>query len=739
MREGEGASQIEVMRDSLPQADAPTEDKPLMPFSTALEISRDQENALVEHALERILQIEEQLGATVSDDSAEFTVSADPESFFGKRQKFTAQYHNHVKWREQPDTIYEQSNVTASLSQRITMQMIARASAFFFGPPDDNDWFHAEGIGIEDEELGKKVKKFARWKAEKCEVKPRMVESLEWAFVRGEAVVKTTHQEKSQIFKRTETVLVGEDGQPMLDAYGDFITQNDAWVGEMQEVQMAQPSTMPPEQIGNSGEPQPWQQEQPQVALVPTGRMLLKRDQQTILPPNPIWKTEKITRKRVTWEGPDVSLVYYQDFLCPINARSIQEADLICHRYDMPVMGIAQMFNGQFAEGDAGIADLAAAVNILNTLLDKPNKHRAALDQPRLDMKEVDTDTATDDPTAHICECWLTYDVDGDGIQEEIMLILDRESRTPIYYEYAANVTVRGLRPFEILRPIKVDGRWYGMGSMELFDPEQTFIDLQLCRKNMAESGAGCVTFWNPRATVEGQRNPNLKLNHGETYTLVDGKTAKDVIHREYLRNDMQDFMELAQLFIQFMQLKSGVVNAADQESSGLPTSDTATGINEIRESGQELFSLMLSRLLPGVQGTLLAVVDIIFAKLNRRESFTYFNGEDYELLELSPDDVRELALNIRLSVTKQRDRQILQAGAQADALIDKFYGRPLLLQERTEKFTRDQLKALRVTRPEQIIEPVDPMILMGQPAAGPGQAPVPGAEAQNPTPGELM
>jgi hypothetical protein len=97
------------------------------------------------------------------------------------------------------------------------------------------------------------------------------------------------------------------------------------------------------------------------------------------------------------------------------------------------------------------------------------------------------------------------------------------------------------------------------------------------------------------------------------------------------------------------------------------------------------------------------------------------------------------MALNIRLSVTKQRDRQILEAGAQADGIITNYYARPLILQDRLKKFSRDQLKALRVAQPDTLIDPIDPAILMGQPQGPGSMAPLPGEAAAQPTPGQLM
>lgn len=733
-------SQVEELEKKLPVTSGQDSTKPRMPFRTAYPLTREQEDALVDHALRRLDQIEDQLGkktdargaGTHGTNRGDFTVSCEPNSHFGKRQKYTARYYNHVEDRAKKGTVYEHSNVTASLSQRICGQMVAKSSAFFFGQPDDQEWFTAEGIGIEDAGLSDKVKKYARFVASKCEVKARHVQANEFAWVRGESVLKTVNREQFQIFQRTATILVqSEDpkSEPILDTFGDYIIEGDAVVDEMQEVEVPQdPAAMgaPPDPSQPAMEPQ-----QPTVMQQPTGQKLLKRDGVTVMPAAPIYRTETITKKIVTFEGPDSSICYYMDFLAPIDAPGIQpgEADLIAHLYDKSVMDIAQMFGDQYAEGDKGVEDFTAAVELLRNMLSATPQAKSAVGQPRADFAEQDTDASPNNPRIQVAECWLTYDANGDGVQEEILLILDRGNRAPIFYEYNANMTLRGLRPFEVIRPMEVDGRWWGMGSMEYFDPEQEFIDLLINRKNFREGGSGRVTFWAPWATMEGQRDPKLRLNHGKTYTLREGYKADQALSYVQLPEDTTDLREMIDLFMQLMQTKGGVINGADQEMSGLPTADTATGINEVRESGDELFGMFLLRLHRGLARALAAVIDVTFSNLNRRQVFTYFNGEATVVLELSPDDVRDMALNVRFSITRTRDRQVLDAGDVADRVVDTFYARPLMLQERTASLARSRLKALRVPQPDLVIEPTDPAAYM--PPALPPQGEDPMAVGQ--------
>jgi len=734
-----------------------------MPFKSSYVLTREQEDALVDHALDRLGQLEDQLGRKFKESSngrgsggLRATIQ-EADSFMGKRERYTLRYYNHVQDRAVRGTVYEQSNLTASLSQRITMQMVASAIVFFFGKPDDIDWFSSNAVGAEDEGISDKIKKHSRWKIDQCGVKARFIETLEFAFVRGEAVVKVTHQERAQIFKRTATILLkpegaeqgAEDGNDqdgddaLLDANGDYICLGDTFIDEM----ATPPPTPEPGMVakavgavkqfftgpepgstdGATGAAPPEQPLAPppdpnaQAAaappqMVPTGRKILKRDGVTVIPDDPQWDTRVITRRLVTFEGPDAQVVFYKDFLCPENAVDVQTADMVGHLYDMNVMQVAQMFRGQYGEGDAAIGDMSAAVTRLRAMLNASNEPKAAAGQPRSDMKETDTTAAVGVPQVLVAECYLTYDADGDGVQEEIMLVLDRENKAPIYYEYLPNVTVKGHRPFYPVRPAPVDGRWYGMGAMELFDPEQEFVDLQINRHNFRTSSAGIVTFWDPSATVEGNRDPNLKLNHGETYTKRDSaKKAEDILSYVELPTDAKALEYLINLFMQLMQMKSGVLNGADRAVSGLPSSDTLGEEEIITHSGEELFARMLAHLFPGVKAALSAVIDVIYANMNRVEVFNYFNGDADEILKLDPSEVRDLALNVTLELSRTQARKAVESGDKVTALVSWFYGLPFQLQQRASTYARQQLKGFGVSQADKIIDPLD--LSAGQPA----------------------
>ncbi|MFZ4695523.1 MAG: portal protein, partial [Verrucomicrobiia bacterium] len=497
----------------------------VMPFPTSYQLTGDQEKALVDFAIERLGQLEGELGrnarmaVTSDNEEARRSVEAFARSFMGKRELYELTYHNHVEWRPSVlGGIFTKSNLVAPLSRRIVRQMIARANNYFFST---DPWFAAYPVGVDDRDLADRVDRYTKWKVEQGTAKTILERSVELAFVRGECVVKTTHVERDQIYEQAARVLVDAQGKDILDANGDFIFESDEWIPE---------NVKPPMQ---NGQVSMGGGNEAEASLPPqnTGRMILKKDKTTIMPMPPVYADKLVTRKTTMFRGPEAGIVYFKDFLCPLTASSVQEADCIVHLYDMPVMTLAELTARKEVAGEAkDLEQTQKAVNLIRGMAGDSTEPKAERNQPRTELGENQNNAAAGMPVTQVGEFYLSYDANGDGIMEEIMLVLDVKNRAPIFYDYTANVTPDGQRPFDVVKINHVDGRWYGVGAMEMFESTQSFVDLTINRINFSQSAAGRVTFWDPSATMEGDRDADLALNDGGTYTLKPGKKAEEAL-----------------------------------------------------------------------------------------------------------------------------------------------------------------------------------------------------------------
>jgi hypothetical protein len=291
---------------------------------------------------------------------------------------------------------------------------------------------------------------------------------------------------------------------------------------------------------------------------------------------------------------------------------------------------------------------------------------------------------------------YFWFDANEDGIQENIMMICDRQSRAPVFYDHVANITTDGLRPIEIIRINPIADRWYGMGIIELFESYQTVTDLLVNRWNFSQSSSGRVTFWNPTNTIEGDSTPHLKMNWGSTYSLKPGAKMEETLGVVYLNDTkFEAIHEMIQFFMQLAMNESGVTNANDDQAAGMQSAKLATGILEVKKSGEELFQPIIEDLTQPLTNLLNREISIILANINPVEAFTYLAGDKLQIGKMTPDDVRGLKYKCTISLTTHKNQQTLQQASQAAALVEKFYQLDPMVQAKVAPFYRAEIMAL--------------------------------------------
>lgn len=700
---------------------------PLMPFPTSYVLNRDQENELVDFALKRLDELELESGRKYCINgnwwngegiSAGSALGTDgPETtWMGKRLLFDKTFKNEMDWR--PGLlggIYTDSNLVVPAARRICRQMIARAVNYFFGT---SPWFSLYAVGALDKARADKGDRYARWKMDRAKLQRTLEQGIERAFIVGEAVIKTTWQERGQIHKTRATVLVDEAGLDILGADGDYILQSDLWI---------QDAT-----VDEAGNP------------IVSDLVVLKRDGKTPQPDVLIWQEKLITRRITHYKGPEAKVIHFMDFLCPLEAPSIQEADCVVHLYDMPIMVLADHWKenaAASATAEERVEATRKASELLRRLSSGTNERSP--NAQNSDAVDSSTKIGTRDnrlqPSVKVAEFNLTYDIDGDGLRN-ITLIVDRESRVPIFYDYDANVTEDGLRPYSCERVNEIPGRWYGMGAMEMMNPSQQIIDLWMNRKNRAVSGAGRVDLWSPHNTKEGQANPNLEMNWGGSYTPINnGTKPEEILQSIYLQDNIGDkLMELIEFVMQLMMNESGIANANDGNVSGMDSTKLATGIRNIEKSGQELFSLFLGHLEPGITECLTKMVKILFGHLDEIEVYRYFEtgeskvdpqtgmviqGEGAEgMMQIDPGEIAQLEIDVQILLTRYRGEQVVESNLNAVKVALQYFDPAISpeVQGRLAPLFIDVLKAYQVGNADQIIRP-----LVQAPMAGPAGQPI--------------
>lgn len=693
--------------------------QPRVPFRSNLVLDREQENKMIEHAFTRLQTLISELGRdqTLSPNwwqnmsSAAFNALASQgllasDTFMGKRSRYDATFMNDFSWRPfifGPDSIFQSSNFATPVTRRVCRQMIAKAKNKFFGA---EPWFAVDPAPvpsfdqIDDTARADKIEKFTRFKLREADSKTDKERAISRAITLGECAVKTSYVVRDQIFNTEARVLVDTTGEPVRAMDGNHITENEEFVDQTDE-------------MGNN-------------------KRVLKRDGFTEEPLAPIWQNVPLNRRQVLFEGARSEPIYFKDFLCPLTAEDVQTADICAHLYDKPVMAFVDLVVKRGMVGDDTDERMSAARKMVAVVKELSNNSPAPKAAVKLETRPNDQygrppSVETGGPVAEFVEFYMWYDANGDGVSENIMLICDRNTKAPIFYDHVANVTTDGLRPIEIVRINPVEGRWYGQGVMELFDSYQTQIDLLVNRWNFSQSRSGRVDLWTPTNTVEGDANPNLKMNWGGTYTKKPGMKKEDVLESVYLTDiKFEQIHTQAQFFIQLLMNESGVSTANDDQAAGMQSAKLATGVIQTAESGDELIKPIISDLKGPLERILNREIDVILANINPQEAFTYLEGDTKGIDHITPDEVRGLRFKTTITLTTQKAQERVQISASISALIEKFYAFPPEIQIRVAPFYRKQIAAMDQTVDvDTLIVPLQPQMpgMSAMPAAGGGSA----------------
>lgn len=708
----QGLSQAGNLANTLPpETRQRTGNEPNVLFPSDLTLTKEQEDAVMQKAKQWLDTLSRDLGRPTFDTanheptwSQNNLMTALP-TFMGKQYFSHLMYHGRVDWRVYLDngkTIYADTNLHLPLSRRILQQQIARACSYYTGT---DPWFQVYDNRSDDQDFSVKLD---RWlKHELVQISGLTEEvnnALALAFIQGQCVLKPVHYTDVDFYETTRNVALGPDNQPVVAADGDYIFDNDIFVPQPQPAK--DPNAMPGEQLAAPPPP------------VPTpGPMVLQRDMQTPMPPTGpdgrmVFKNIKVRRKKEKFTGVKSGAIHYLDFLCPLDAATVEDAECCIHLYDSTVVSLINTYK-QTARGMSVDQLMPTLREMLTKLMSSssPTTDTSGQRQPRVEHQETVQGMGRDqtEPVAHLAEVWMRYDFgDGQG-PRNIMLLMTKDGNVPIFYDYVANCTPDGKRPFRVVRVNPISGRWYGQGQMDVFDNLQQAVDLMLNRWNFAQTRSGSVVLWNPEKTVEGKDNPNLELNGGETYTPAPGVNWEEILKVIPLYDiKSEQIQKLLEFLMQIAMNMSGITNVNDGNMAGMDTSKLATGVRNLERSGQELFGKFLADLTPALQDVLEAAANLVLANLDQPRLFQFFEGKVGRLGTITPDEVAKVSVAIRLELTKYHGEQEVAMSTAAIEAAEGFYAQPYIVQVRTADLYRQKLRGFGVKDPDKIIDPVD-------------------------------
>jgi hypothetical protein len=562
--------------------------------------------------------------------------------FFPKRETYAQQMDDDFSWRR-GDTlrgprpqealddfvndIFDLQNDSLNIVGGFAAFMTARAADDIFGT---DPYYALYPEGVEDRALSDDLQKHSEWKLRLSPFKEAALDALDLAMGLGEGILKI-HWHREVDVSETDATVLHLDAEPLTTVLGEYIHEHDV--------------------------PDPAQRQ---------GLLAIAKDPSLVVDAaRATWQRRAIEQTHVAYHGVKAATMHYKDFLCPLNAEDIHDSDFVGHRFQMRL--------------SEATAKFGLDSDLVESLRGETEEPKAERDKPRLD--EAAESTGADprpDPIVEFVECWVKHDPVGDGRLRRIYALVAMPLGRIVEMDYMANRTPQGQLPFFVVRAYKVKNRWYGRGYYETYAAAQEYIDRQLNRieyRNRFHSNP--AVFLNHTLLAEDEDSGDFELRPGRTFLKRNGAKMQDIVEAWAFPDLDERTWQLMQFMIQIIQVRSGVTSAAQGEVSSLPSTATATGIESILQSASVLARLPIGNIRAGLEKALLYAVKLIYANFDHDEVFTYFEGDVQRARTLEAARVRNLDFNVRLLLTRFKQRESLESATKAMDVHARYVALP--------------------------------------------------------------
>lgn len=646
------------------------------------------------------------------------------DTFRKKRKKFRKWADGDYSDRKTQDEadIFSKENIPLEFVTGVAEFMAARTCDDLLGSDPYFAAIPQGDKGGSDTELASQIERHARHKLQKARYKAIAKEAIDSGYATGEGLVKCTWLKDVDKFEELAWVMVGPDGKPVVCEDGDYIHDDDPMVetpaGPVyahQEVILFPPGAEL-QVIPESGDPlpilididgkpimnrdgQPWHEGD--VRPVAPGVFVLSKGE---VYPGGNFEQMALEGENVLYEGLDLRLVNFGDFIAPMDVPHLSKADFVGHRMSLKLSYLREHFQiTKKTEKDIGVPD------------QKP-KDDASKPIEHLGEKEAADTTTPDekdkDPTYKCVEVYARMMVKGK--MRRIYCCVEEDSETILAVDYWANVTPGGVLPFFAVVPKPVKDRWWGRGYHEIYESETDFVDrtfASVTYRNKQHSNP--VKFIHLRAFKRNATAKSIIIEPGKVYELdenwvpeVPGQGPISIF--EFPDLDSRTIW-LFEMVIQMTQVRSGVTGAAQGAISNLPANGTATGVQSIMMSGSTLHKQPIEQCRDGLEDGLSLSLKVLYSNQNRDDTLTYLEGDATKVLTLNKESVQNLDLDVNIILTKMHEQETLESVKSAMQAINSYIQTPEMEKDPVRPLYVQLLKSLHIAGPDAIVRKAQP------------------------------
>ena len=613
-----------------------------------------------------------------------------------KRDNYLLQMEDRFDYRktlgeqdsERPTAIFAKQNDSLNVIGGLAEFMAARTIDDLLG---SLPFFSVSPEGINDKTLAQTMQRHADWRIRRSNIESAFSEAINTAYAIGEVPVKTIYDQRMLYYERPANLLIDKAGKFVVTPAGEYITDQDAIITE--EATMAPEPELPPLVPVEGME---INEEAAQPAA--TGRTFAKKASDFDLTPFlPLtFKESYVDDLEPYGEALQAAAIHHRDFLFPETAPSLDEADFIAHLADFPLSEAKRKWKIDKLTLDA-----------IQTEDGSPKSHASKpVDEADESTETIPYDPEMTDPVVQFAECYVTTLVNGNP--SRLVCIVCVKAKTIVFADYLANVTPGGCLPFTIVRPFPKKNRIYGRGFYEIYSYAQDFIERHLNYVAYKNRHHAMPTRVVKRDLIKNIADgDDIPVSPDQTIEIEKGANPKEAIsYLEYPDLDERTW-QLMQLMMQFVQLRSGVTSAAQGGVESLPQNSTATGIEAILNNGNVLSRRPIREIRRALEKALFYALKLIYTHLDEKEAFTYLESEEAQLLSISKEEIQNLDFNVRMTMTRLRERESRENAQAALGAFMQYLQVPEPEKEAARPLFIELLKGFGQPDADRIIRPM--------------------------------
>lgn len=514
-------------------------------------------------------------------------------------------------------SIFARENHTLGIVSGMCDSVYSRAKSDIFGV---RPWLAATPQGKDDIDLASLVSKHSQWKFDQSNLEDTLIDSLNLSPHLGTTFLKVRWLKDVDKHERLADVAWSKSGKAAI------LTEGGDYIGRVEDL---------PE--GTDGEDVEWQQ-----MLIEDTTEITNNIEAACLDYKVVAFDEK---------APELDLRFTPFFhQFPARVLDLVAEYGLSEEQKQTLLGLAETNQSEEARAHRGETDTLAGDS---TMLD-----------------------AQANPEVQLVEGFIRCDPTLSKSPIRIHVIFSPTLHVLFQCDYLANKSPGALLPVFPVRCYKVPRRIIGRGYWERYEKENDAIDRQFCATTFRNRHSADVIKAFKRSALENESEGENLTNHPEKiFELKEDKTIDDLISFKVVPDTNQRAMDLMQAMAQFLQMRTGLTSAAQGEIKGLPSSNTATGVQTLMTMGALLVKTQISQMSGDIERAVEYSVHLNLANLDRDETFTWGEGQDAQLYTLKAGDVKGLRANVTLTLTQAQNMEKLENAKAAIGIGAQYVG----------------------------------------------------------------